>query len=102
MKEVELLAPAGNFESLKVAINNGANAIYLGLTDFNARRKASNFTVDSIREVVRYAHLFNAKIYLTVNTIIKNEEVDAFLKMVDKCVGAKVDAYIIQDLGMAY
>ena len=46
MKEVELLAPAGNFESLKVAINNGANAIYLGLTDFNARRKASNFTVD--------------------------------------------------------
>ena len=102
MKEVELLAPAGNFESLKIAINNGANAIYLGLTDFNARRKASNFTVDSIREVVRYAHLFNVKIYLTFNTIIKNEEVDAFLKMVDKCVEAKVDAYIIQDLGMAY
>lgn len=102
MKEVELLAPAGNFESLKVAINNGANAIYLGLTDFNARRKASNFTVDSIREVVRYAHLFNVKIYLTFNTIIKNEEVDAFLKMVDKCIEAKVDAYIIQDLGMAY
>ena len=102
MKNVELLAPAGNFESLRTAINNGANAIYLGLTDFNARRKASNFTVDSIREVVRYAHLFNAKIYLTVNTIIKNEEVDAFLKMVDKCVEAKVDAYIIQDLGMAY
>lgn len=102
MKKVELLAPAGNMEAFKAAINNGADAIYLGLNSFNARIKANNFTVDNISSIVRLAHLFNVKIYVTINTIIKDQEVEEFLTMIDSCVKAKVDAYIVQDLGVAY
>ncbi|MCH5172251.1 MAG: U32 family peptidase [Erysipelotrichales bacterium] len=102
MTNIELLAPAGNIDALKAAINNGANAVYLGLNNFNARMKADNFTIDNIRSVVEFAHLFNVKVYLTINTILKDEEITDFLYMIDKCVEAKVDAYIVQDFGAAY
>lgn len=102
MKTVELLAPSGNEEALFAAINNGADAVYLGLSSFNARIKADNFNMDNIRKITHFAHLFGVKVYITVNTIIKNNEVNEFLNMIDECVNAKVDAFIIQDYGVAY
>lgn len=100
MANVELLAPAGDFESFHAAINNGADAIYLGLSNFNARAKAPNFTLNNISQVVSFAHLYNVKIYVTINTLIKDEEVLEFINMIKECQKAKVDAYIIQDFGV--
>lgn len=100
MANVELLAPAGDFESFYAAINNGADAIYLGLSNFNARAKAPNFTLENISQVVSYAHLYNVKIYVTINTLIKDEETLEFIDMIKECQKAKVDAYIIQDFGV--
>ena len=102
MKNLEILAPAGNLENLKVAISNGANAVYLGLQSFNARNKADNFTTENIKDVTRYCHLRGVKVYLTVNTIVKNDEFDELIEMVEQCIDAKVDAYIVQDLGVAH
>lgn len=102
MTNIELLAPAGNFESLKMAIYNGANAVYLGLGDFNARGNIENFNRDNLAECVNFAHLFGVKIYLTINTLIKDEEVDDFLNLVKFALECNVDAFIIQDIGMAY
>lgn len=99
--EVELLAPAGDMQSFKAAIFNGADAVYLGLKDFNARAKAENFTTDNIAEVVQMAHLFNCKVFVTVNTLVKNCEIEQFLNMVKSAVLAKVDAFLVQDFGVA-
>ena len=100
--DLEILAPVGDENGVKIAINSGANAIYLGLPKFNARAKADNITLGNLKNVVDYAHLMNVKVYVTINTIIKDSEVDDFLDMVKAAIDAKVDAYIIQDLGMAY
>lgn len=101
MKDMELLAPAGDLQSFYSAINNGADAVYLGLQSFNARDKATNFTTDNIREIVKYAHTYGVKVYLTLNTLVGDDEFDDLLDNVRICVEAKVDAYIIQDLGVA-
>ena len=97
----EILAPAGDKDSLIAAINNNADAVYLGLDDFNARVKAENFSKDNIGEVVRYAHLFGVKVYVTINILIKENEYPSLIEVIRACVKAKVDAYIIQDLGVA-
>lgn len=97
----EILAPAGDKDSLIAAINNNADAVYLGLDDFNARVKAENFSKDNIGEVVRYAHLFGVKVYVTINILIKENEYPSLIEVIKACVKAKVDAYIIQDLGVA-
>ena len=102
MANIELLAPAGNLDSLKMAIFNGANAVYLGLDDFNARGNIENFNRENLAQCVDFAHLFNVKIYLTINTLIKDEEVDDFLNLVKFALESNVDAFIIQDIGMAY
>ncbi len=99
---LELLAPAGSLDNLKVAVSAGADAVYLGLQTFNARNKADNFSKENIAEVVAYCHLRNVKVYLTVNTLIKDSEVQDFIDMIKVCVEAKVDAYIVQDFGVAY
>lgn len=96
----ELLAPAGNFEALRAAVENGADAVYLGGKDFSARRYAENFTLEELEKAVDCAHLRGVKVYVTVNTLIKNAELlDAinFLKAVYE-MGA--DAAIVQDLGL--
>jgi len=98
---MELLAPAGDLKSFRAAVYNGADAVYLGLQSFNARIKADNFTNENIAEIVRFAHLYNVKVYVTINILVKDDEVSEFLDTVRACVHAKVDAYIIQDLGMA-
>ncbi|MEG0995164.1 MAG: peptidase U32 family protein [Bacilli bacterium] len=100
MKKVELLSPAGDFSSLKQAIHNGADAIYLGGKNFGARAFANNFSNEELEYAIKYAHLYDVKIYVTVNTLIYEEETNDFFKYIDFLVSIKVDALITQDLGM--
>lgn len=100
MKKVELLAPAGNLEILKVAVQAGANAIYLAGKNFGARSYSDNFTEDELIEGVNYAHLRNVKIYVTVNTIVYEEEFDELKNYLKFLYEINVDALIIQDLGV--
>ena len=96
----ELLSPAGNIECLKAAINNGADACYLGGKSFGARAFAGNFTNEELKEAVEYAHLYGVKIYITVNTIIYNNEVEEFIEYIKYLYQIGVDALIMQDIGM--
>lgn len=100
--ELEVLAPVGDENGINIAIDSGANAVYFGLPRFNARAKASNITLENLKDIVSRCHFFNVKVYVTINTIIKSSEVKDFLNMVKLAIDAKVDAFIIQDLGMAY
>lgn len=100
-QKLELLAPSGDWDSFLAAINNGADAIYLGLGDFNARAKSTFFGVDNIRATVRYAHLRGVKVYVTINTLVRDDEMPQFVELVEACVAARVDAYIVQDFGCA-
>ncbi|HET6498786.1 MAG TPA: DUF3656 domain-containing protein [Coriobacteriia bacterium] len=97
----ELLAPAGGPDALRAAVNNGADAVYLGLDRLNARRGAENFTLASLGEATRYAHLRGARVYLAANVVVKPHEVRDALEMVDEAWALGVDAVIIQDLGLA-
>ena len=72
---LELLAPAGSMEALRAAVQNGADAVYLGAGSFNARQGARNFTVEALPEAVRYAHVRGAAVHLTVNTLVSDREV---------------------------
>lgn len=102
MRKVELLAPAGDKDSLIAAIQNGADAIYLGGNVFNARAFAKNFSLDELKWAVNYAHLRDVKIYVTVNILYKDEEFDELIKYLDYLYDIQVDALIIQDLGLFY
>lgn len=95
----EILAPAGSFEALKAAIQNGANAVYLGTEDFNARVFAKNFSREEVKEAVRYAHLRNAKIYVTLNTLLFDREKESFIDLIKYLDEVFVDAFIVTDLG---
>ncbi|MBE0416948.1 MAG: U32 family peptidase [Coriobacteriia bacterium] len=97
----ELLAPAGGPESLRAAVNNGADAVYLGVDRLNARRGAENFTLDSLRKATRFAHLRGVKVYLTANVVIRPSEMGEALSLVDEAWASGVDAIIVQDLGLA-
>ena len=101
MAKVELLAPAGDVESFSSALASGADAIYLGLDDFNARKKAQNFSRDNIKEVIQKAHQRDVKVYLTLNTIVSDEEVSKIKEIIDVAILADIDAFIVQDLGAA-
>ena len=96
----ELLSPAGNIECLKSAINNGADAVYLGGKSFGARAYAGNFNKEELLEAINYAHLYGVKIYVTVNTIIYNNEIEDFLDYIKYLYQIGVDALIMQDIGM--
>ena len=100
MKKVELLAPAGNMENLKYAVMAGCDAVYLGLKKFGARAFSSNFSDSEFIEAVNYCHIYGVKVYVTLNTIIYDYEVEDFLKTVDFIHKNNVDAVLIQDLGM--
>lgn len=99
-RKTELLAPSGNFESLKTAVACGANAVYLGLKEFSARAKADNFSVDELKSAVRYAHLFGVRVYVAINTLIKDSELDAAVKLACEAESSGADAIILQDLGL--
>ena len=100
MKKVELLSPAGNMESLKAAILAGCDAVYLGGKLFGARAFSNNFNDKELIEAINYAHIYGVKVYVTVNTLIYEREVDNFMKYVDFLYRNNVDALIIQDIGM--
>ncbi|MBN2899254.1 MAG: U32 family peptidase [Clostridia bacterium] len=94
----ELLAPAGNVEALKAAISNGCDAIYLGMQKFGARAYSSNFDLESLREAVAYAHLRNVKIYVTMNTIVFENEIEEMKEQMQALNEIGVDGIIVQDL----
>lgn len=101
-KKPELLAPVGNTESFYAALNGGADAIYLGLQEFNARGRASNFTRPMLQLAVRKAHESKVKVYITLNTLIKNKEIDPLVDVLAFLSALKVDGIIIQDWGVYY
>ena len=100
-KKPEILAPVGDRAALYAAIYSGADAVYLGVNNFNARAKCENFTTENVGEAINKAHLFGVKTYITLNTLIKDCEIDDFLKTFDILYNAKADAFIVQDIGMA-
>ena len=100
MKKIELLAPAGNMEALKAAVQAGCDAVYIGGTSFGARAFSKNFNNDEIVEAINYAHLYGVKVYVTVNTLIYDNEVDKFLEYIEFIHKNNVDAVLIQDFGM--
>lgn len=100
MEKVEILAPAGSMESLVAAINKGADAVYLGGNKFSARAYASNFDNDNMLKAVDYAHSYDVKIYVTLNTILKENEIEEAVRYVGYLYEIGVDALIIQDLGL--
>lgn len=100
MNKPELLSPAGNMEALKSAIHNGADAVYIGGKNFGARKFADNFDEKEMIQAIKYAHLYNIKIYVTVNTIIYEKETNEFIEYLKFLYWAGVDAVIMQDIGM--
>ena len=96
----ELLSPVGNIESLYQAIHNGADAVYLGLKTFGARHFAKNFDSEEIITAIKTCHLYGVRIYITMNTLIKDSEVEDFINQVDFLHKNGVDAIIMQDFGM--
>ncbi|MBP6248494.1 MAG: U32 family peptidase [Bacteroides sp.] len=99
LRKIELLAPAKNLECGLEAINHGADAVYIGAPKFGARSAAGN-SLDDIQTLVKHAHLYNARIYVTVNTILKEEELLETEKMIWELYGMGVDALIVQDMGI--
>ncbi|MGI5824673.1 MAG: DUF3656 domain-containing U32 family peptidase [Bacillota bacterium] len=97
---MEILSPAGNFEAFLAAVHNGADAVYLGGKTFGARAFAGNFGLEEIAEAVKYAHLRKIKVYVTVNTLITDEEMESAVKFVIELYNIGVDAIIIQDWGL--
>lgn len=98
---VELLSPVGDFDCLKAAVQNGADAVYFGSDKFNARQNATNFDDISLKEAIQYAKLRNVKINFALNTLIKDDEFNDAANLVKKVYEYGVDAIIVQDLGLA-
>src|SRR3954454_20883240 len=100
-KPPELLAPAGDPEAMRAAVANGADAVYFGLDNFNARHRATNFTLDELPATMKYLHDHNVKGFVTFNTLIFSDELPAAVEYVKKIAAAGADAVIVQDLGLA-
>lgn len=98
--QFELLAPGGDMESIKAAIFAGANAIYCGLDNFNARNRAKNLSFDELNGVLKLAHEHGCQVFLTLNIIILEHEFKALFKLLNKLVNTHVDAVIVQDIGL--
>jgi putative protease len=96
----ELLAPAGDWEAMRAAVANGADAVYFGLSNFNARARATNFTLEELPEVMRFLHARNVRGFVTLNTLIFSDELEDVAKFVIAVAAAGVDAVIVQDLGL--
>ncbi len=101
MNNLEILAPAGSMESLIAGVRNGANAVYLGAQLFSARSSAKNFNKDELKEAIRYCHIRDVKVYLTVNTLIHDDELENAINLIKYAANIGIDAIIIQDVGLA-
>lgn len=97
---MELLAPAGDIASLQCAVANGADAVYLGLGELNARVKATGFDVDNLQQWVAYCHLYGVKVYVTVNTVVYNHEIERAQKLLDCIAQSGADAVIATDIAV--
>ena len=98
---IELLSPVGDFECLKAAVQNGADAVYFGAGSFSARAFATNFDDEALKEAITYAKVRGVKTNLTLNTLIKNDEMNDAIKLAEKAYNYGIDAIIVQDLGLA-
>ena len=101
MRRVELLSPAGDLERLKVTLLYGADAVYLGGKSFGLRANATNFTFEELEEGCLFAHKLNKKVYLTLNIVFHNEDIDKVFDYIEKCVKCGIDAFIVSDLAVA-
>lgn len=97
---MELLAPAGSMEALRAAVQNGANAVYLGCGAFNARQSAKNFTPQTLVEAVKYCHVRGVAVHLTLNTLVSDRETKEAAELIRHAAVSGVDAFIVQDLGI--
>ncbi len=97
---LELLAPAGSMEALRAAVQNGANAVYLGCGTFNARQGAKNFTPQTLTEAVKYCHVRGVAVHLTLNTLVSDKEMPDLMDLIRHAAASSVDAFIVQDLGV--
>ncbi|NDI33802.1 DUF3656 domain-containing U32 family peptidase [Chengkuizengella sediminis] len=100
IEDIELLAPAGDWDCMKAAVANGADAVYFGVDKFNARVRAKNFTIEDLPEVVSFLHTYGVKGFVTFNILVFEDELEAAKKLVEACMDAGVDALIVQDLGL--
>lgn len=101
MNEIELLSPAGSFESLIPAVRMGADAVYLGSNEFSARKNAKNFNRDELEKAVEYCHIRGVKVYLALNTLIKDSEMESAIDLAKFSANINIDALILQDIGLA-
>ena len=101
-KKIELLAPGGDVDAIKAAIIAGADAIYCGLDRFNARNRAKNLVFADLHGIIRLAHQYDCKVFLTLNIIIVDPEIPALIHLLNRLVETRIDAVIVQDLGMFY
>lgn len=99
MRKIEILAPAGSRESLEAAVKAGADAVYLAGQQFGARKSAQNFTTEELIEVIGYCHLRGVKVYLTVNTLISDSEMEGLIDYLKPLYESGLDAFIVQDFG---
>ncbi|MGN0676894.1 MAG: peptidase U32 family protein, partial [Ruminococcus sp.] len=99
-KNLEVLAPAGDSERLESALRYGADAVYLGRKNFGMRAGSPNFDYDTLLKAVSLAHQNNKKVYITCNTLPRNNEIPQFKQFIDEAVSAKADALIVADLGL--
>lgn len=97
---IELLAPVGNWDSLRAAVANGADAIYFGVDKYNARVRAKNFQMDELPTIMAYLHKYNVRGYVTFNILIFENELNEAYELVEACIDVGVDALIVQDLGL--
>ncbi len=102
MKQLELLAPGGDIDSIKAAVLAGANAVYCGLDRFNARNRAENITIDMLPGILRFVHSQGAQLFLTLNILITESEFPALVTLLNKLVNTSIDAVIVQDIGLFY
>lgn len=101
-KKMELLAPGGDVDSIKAAIIAGADAVYCGLDKFNARNRAANISFEDLQGVLHLAHKYSCEIFLTINIIIVENEIPAFVTLMNRLVNTSIDGVIVQDIGMFY
>lgn len=101
-RDIELLAPGGDIDSIKAAIAAGADAIYFGLHKFNARNRATNIDSEYLNGIIHLAHKNNCKVFLTLNIIIVESEIPALIGLLNTLVNTKIDGIIVQDLGLLY
>ena len=97
---MELLAPAGSMEALRAAVQNGANAVYLGCGQFNARQSAKNFTPQALAEAIKYCHVRGVAVHLTLNTLVSDKETADAITLIRHAAESGIDAFIVQDLGI--